>query len=106
MQDMIAFGAGYTPLVLPAIMALPPMKVWTPGGVQTWPREARRLEALAIPRLYGATVDRLGALARIFRHDLLGRRGSEVRLGARQQLGCRHDFVNEAEALGGIDGQV
>ena len=34
---MIALGAGYTPFVLPAIMALPPMKVWTPGGLHTWP---------------------------------------------------------------------
>ena len=34
---MIALGAGYTPLVLPAIMALPPMKVCTPGGLHTWP---------------------------------------------------------------------
>ena len=36
-------------------------------------REARGLEALAVPRLHGAAVDRLGALAGILRHDLLGR---------------------------------
>ncbi len=68
--------------------------------------EARDLEALAVPRLHGTAVDRLGALASVFRHDLLGRRRHQPGLGLRQQLAGRHDLVDQAETLGGIDREV
>ena len=69
-------------------------------------REARRLEALAVPRLHGAAVDRLGALAGIFRHDLLGGRRHQPGLGLGQKLVGRHDLVDQAQALGGVDREV
>src|SRR4030095_3602033 len=69
-------------------------------------REARGLEALAIPRLHGAAVDRLGALAGILRHDLLAGPRRPPRLGVGDTLARRHDLVDQAQALGGIDREV
>ena len=66
--------------------------------------EARHLEARLVPRLHRARVDRLGALAGIGRHDLSpSTRRHQPRLGARQQLARRHDLVDQADALGGLD---
>src|SRR5205085_3194372 len=69
-------------------------------------RETRGLEALAIPRLHGAAVDRLGAFAGIFRHDLFRGRRHQPGLGLGQKLARGHDFVDQAQTLGGVDREI